>query len=84
MEKIEEQKIESESSKDLLLIDKVTEFYSNLHKDELEVAYYVMNIISNHLHKKHFKNKIHINTRALVRTFDELDKIGSDTYKKLK
>lgn len=76
MEKIEEeQKIESELSKDLLLMDKVTDFYSNLHKDELEVACYLMNIISEHLHKKHFKNKIHINVRALVRTFDELDKI---------
>lgn len=84
MEKIDEQKIESDLSKDLLLMDKVTDFYSNLHKDELEVAYYLMNIISEHLHKKHFKNKIHINVRALVRTFDELDKIGSYTYKKLK
>ena len=84
MEKIEEQKIESDSSKDLLLIDKVTEFYNELNKDELEVAYYIMNIISNHLHKKHFKIKININVRALVRTFDELEKIGSETYKKLK
>ena len=71
-----------EPLRDYVLMDEIIKLYDVLDKDELEVAYNVINIIASHLNNKHFKKKITINVRALVKTFGELDKIGlNDLYK---
>lgn len=67
---------EDNLSRDYVLMDEITNFYDVLNKEELEVAHSVINIIATHLNNKHFRKKIKINVRSLVKTFRELDKIG--------
>lgn len=62
-----------EEARDYELINKVLDFYKILHKDELEIAEYVIEIIAKHLNKKHFREKRNINVRALVKTFEDLN-----------
>ena len=62
-----------EETRDYELINKVLDFYKILHKDELEIAEYVIEIIAKHLNKKHFREKRNINVRALVKTFEDLN-----------
>lgn len=74
---------EDTALRDYELMDEITKFYDLLNKTELEVAHNVINIISTHLYNKHFKKKIKINVRALVKTLGELDEIGlEDLYNK--
>jgi len=83
MESIDiENKAEADALRDYVLIDKICNFYDLLSKEELEVAHNVVHIISKHLCKKHFRQKIKINTRALVKAFGELDKIGMEDLQK--
>lgn len=71
-----------EPLRDYVLMDEIIKLYDVLDINELEVAYNVINIIASHLNNKHFKKKININVRALVKTFVELDMIGlNDLYK---
>jgi len=71
-----------EPLRDYVLMDEIIKFYDLLNKEESEVAYSVINIIATHLNRKHFRKKLKINVRALVKTFEELDKIClEDLYK---
>ena len=72
-----------EDSRDYVLMDQINNLYDLLNKEELEVAYAVINIIATHLNKKHFREKDVINVRALVKTFEELDKIGLNKFEKM-
>jgi hypothetical protein len=72
-----------EDSRDYVLMDQINNLYDLLNKEELEVAYAVINIIAIHLNKKHFREKDVINVRALVKTFEELDKIGLNKFEKM-
>jgi len=65
-----------EDSRDYILINKIKALYSILDKEELDVAYNVIKMISDHLYNKHFRNKDIINVRALVKSFEDLNKIG--------
>jgi len=72
-----------EDSRDYVLMDQINNLYDLLNKEELEVAYAVINIIATHLNNKHFRKKDVINVRALVKTFKELDKIGLNKFEKM-
>jgi len=72
-----------EDSRDYVLMDQINNLYDLLNKEELEVAYAVINIIATHLNNKHFRKKDVINVRALVKTFEELDKIGLNKFEKM-
>ena len=65
-----------DDSRDYILINKIKALYSILDKEELDVAYNVIKMISDHLYKKHFRDKDTINVRALVKSFEDLNKIG--------
>lgn len=60
----------------LILID--TQF-KGYNKEQLEIAHEIINIIAQHLSKKHFEEKQEIDIKALVKTFEELDEIGIET-----
>ena len=62
-----------EDSRDYELMDKVLDFCELLNAEELEIAQHLIEIIDKHLNKKHFREKIHINVRALVKTFEDLN-----------
>jgi len=72
-----------EDSRDYVLMDQINNLYDLLNKEELEVAYAVINIIATHLNNKHFRKKDVINVRALVKTFKELDNIGLNKFEKM-
>ena len=68
-------KVEQEI-RDYHLLDKINTLYNAMTTEELKAAHRVIAIISDHLDKKHFGEKIEINVKALVKTFGELDEIG--------
>jgi hypothetical protein len=64
------------SIRDYILLNKINTLYSTMTDEELKIAHSVIAVISDHLDKKHFTDKIEIDIKALVKTFGELDEIG--------
>jgi hypothetical protein len=62
--------------RDYALIRKVDNLLRLLNLEELKGAHTAISIISSHLSKKHFDDKVEMNVKALVKTFEELDEIG--------
>ncbi len=64
--------------RDYILLNKINMLYNTLTDNELKIAHSVIALISDHLDKKHFTDKIEIDIKAQVKTFGELDEIGME------
>jgi hypothetical protein len=73
---MEQSSILDNDIRDYTLMDKINKLYTLMTIDELKIAHSMIALISDHLDKKHFTDKIEINVKALVKTFGELDEIG--------
>ena len=73
-----EEGIKDHDIRDYVLMNKVDNLFRLLKGDELKGAHTVISVITTHLMKKHFDDKIEINVKALVKTFEELDEIGME------
>ncbi len=69
---------ENETIRDYTLMSKIDKVYKSFNKEELQSAHLIIAIIAEHLNEKHFNQKIEINRKALVKTFEELDEIGME------
>ena len=64
--------------RDYVLMNKIDNLFRLLKTEELKGAHTAISVIASHLSKKHFEDKIEINVKALVKTFEELDEIGME------
>jgi hypothetical protein len=64
--------------RDYVLMNKIDNLFRLLTTEELKGAHSAISVVALHLSKKHFEDKIEINVKALVKTFEELDEIGME------
>ena len=70
---------EDTTLRDYYLLDKIDNLLRSIsNTNELTAVLTTIHIIAEHLHNKHFDEKIQINIKALVKTFGELDEIGAE------
>ena len=69
----QEQQKEDNTIRDYELMNRIGTLYQTLTTEELKGAAALIFQISAHLRKKHIENKIRINRKALVETFEELE-----------
>lgn len=62
--------------RDYPLMELVHIHYTSMSTEELKASHSVIAVIAQHLYKKYFHDKIDINVKSFVKTFDELDEIG--------
>lgn len=68
----------TDSIRDYQLMNDIDTLFRTYNKDQLISAHEIINLIAQHLNKKHFEDQKEINIKALVKTFEELDEIGME------
>ena len=64
--------------RDYELLKKVDDILREMTDEECRGANMVLSAINCHLFQKHFEEKMEIDVRALVKTFEELDEISME------
>ena len=68
--------VEANSIRDYELMSKINNIFEKLDYEQITSAHNIVSIIKEHLYKKYFDEKIEINVRSLVKTFEDLNDIA--------